>query len=444
MKYTHITEIIGNTPLLEIDATIHGIPNLTLYAKLEYMNPFGSVKDRAVWGMLRDDISDLKDKQKTIIEMSSGNTAKAIQGIASTFGIPFKTITNRIKVDEVRDILQIMGAVIEELPGKSDCHDPNDPNDPLVYIHRELELDADKKFFTSQYNNQKNLDEHYRTTGEEIMRDLPKVDYYFAGLGTTGSSRGPASKIKERDHDLKTIGVVAAKNDYIPGIRTKDEIHEVGLLDPTFYEEIIPIDSLSALKGSLQLIRKAGVMSGPTGGAVYQTAIEYFKKHPPQEKTVVVFIVCDRVEWYVSYIKKRMPELWGNSKKLSWKDSGLEIMSPKELSISSRELHETLHDPSVMIVDMRTPRAFAAAHIRGSMNMPFEYLDSMFEEDAMPFGIGKKIIIVCAVGRKSLMVTNYLRNKGVDARSLTNGITAWSIEGFEMCKTDHEACVRSV
>ncbi len=443
MKYTHITELIGNTPLLEIDPTIHGIKNLKLYAKLEYMNPFGSVKDRAVWGMLRDDIVDLKENHKTIIEMSSGNTAKAIQGIAGTFGIPFKTITNRIKVDEVRDILQIMGATIQELPGKSDCHDPNDPNDPLVYIHQELEKDKGKKFFTSQYDNQKNLEEHYRTTGEEILKDLQHIDYYFAGLGTTGSSRGPAQKIKERDHTLKTYGVVATKNDYIPGIRTKDEIYEVGLLDPTFYEDIIAIDSLSALKGTFELVRKAGIMSGPTGGAVYQTLKEYFKKHPPQEPTTAVFIVCDRMEWYVSYIKKRMPELWGNNKKLSWKDTVIDGYPLSEISMTAHEVETILDDPSYMIIDMRTPRAFAAAHIRGSINLPYEYLDSIFEEDAMPFGIGKKIIFVCAVGQKSLTLARYMRNKGAEAFSLTNGITAWNIAELELCKTNHEACVRS-
>lgn len=433
MKYTHITELIGKTPLLRIDEGVHGIQNLTLYAKLEYMNPFGSVKDRAVWGMLRDDLPDLQHTGATIVEMSSGNTAKAIQGIAGTYGVPFKTITNRIKVDEVRDILLLQGAHVGELPGNSDCHDPNDPNDPLVYIHRELEKYPQQRFFTSQYNNEKNLDEHYRTTGEEIVRDLEQVDYYFAGLGTTGSSRGPAMKIKERDAHLHVSGVVASKNDYIPGIRTIDEIYEVGLLDPTFYNDIIPIDSAQAIDGMISLIRSSGIMSGPTGGAVYSALLSYFKSNPPTQPVTAVFIVCDRAEWYVSYVKKRRPELFGKPEKQSWKTRVAAPSKSDECVISAATLHASLTDKKdVLIVDTRNPLAFRAAHLPESMNVPFEYIDDMLDHNTNPFCFKKTVIFVCPIGEKSLLTATHLRAKGVEAYSLEGGITAWRDSGFPM------------
>lgn len=433
MIYKHISETIGNTPLLRIDESVHGIANLELYAKLEYMNPFGSVKDRAVWGMLKDELLNIKNKGAKIVEMSSGNTAKAIIGIASTYGIPFKTITNRIKVDEVRDILLLMGAEVEEMPGQSDCHDPNDPNDPLIYIHREIEKNPEKRFFTSQYNNEKNLEEHYKTTGQEIVNDLDKVDYYFAGLGTTGSSRGPATKIRERDKDLKVYGIVASKNDYIPGIRTKDEIYEVGLLEPSFYDDIISINSSQAIDGMMALIRKAGVMSGPTGGAVYSAIIEYFKKFPPKEKIRAVFIVCDRVEWYISYIKKRQPELFAREAKACWKDNVLDISLGKESSISAEKLNSLLSKKSdVLIIDTRNPMAFAAAHLPDSINIPFEYIEEIFNHNTNPFCVKKKIIFVCSIGKKSLLTAVYLREKMVDAYSLEGGIMSWRDKGFKI------------
>ncbi len=430
MIYTHIIEAIGNTPLLKIDESVHGIPHLELYAKLEYMNPFGSVKDRAVWGMLRDDIADIQKKGKKIVEMSSGNTAKAIQGIAGIYNIPFKTITNRIKVDEVRDILMMMGTEIEELPGNSDCHDPNDPNDPLVYIHKEIEKDPEHRYFTSQYDNQKNIEEHYKTTGEEIIQDIKHVDYYFAGLGTTGSSRGPAMKIKERDTELQVHGIVADKNDYIPGIRTIDEMYQVGLLDPSFYTDLHHITSQTAIDGMLHLIKKSGIMTGPTGGAVYAGLVKYFLDHPPQKKTTAVFIVCDRAEWYISYLKKRRPEIFGKSAVTSWKDN---LPLQQDISIDASSLHTLItEDVNTIIIDTRNPLAFRASHIPNAMNIPYEYIDEMFTQKTNPFCMKKKVVFVCPIGEKSSSIVTYLREKGVDAYSLDQGITAWRDAGYRL------------
>jgi len=430
MIFTHITEAIGNTPLLKIDESVHGIPHLELYAKLEYMNPFGSVKDRAIWGILRDDIVDIQKNGKTIVEMSSGNTAKAIQGIAGTYNIPFKTITNRIKVDEVRDILIMMGAEIEELPGHSDCHDPSDPNDPLVYIHKEIEKDPEHRYFTSQYDNQKNIEEHYRTTGEEIVQDLDHVNYYFAGLGTTGSSRGPAMKIRERDMNLQIHGIVADKDDYIPGIRTIDEMYHVGLLDPSFYTDIHQITSRSAIDGMLILVQKAGIMSGPTGGAVYAGLIAYFKKHPLQTKKTAVFIVCDRAEWYISYLKKRRPELFGRTKVSSWKNT---LALHEDVRIDASSLHTLMTDDAhILIIDTRNPLAFRASHIHHSMNIPYEYIDDMFMQKTNPFCMKKKVVFVCPIGEKSFYIASYLREKGVEAYSLEHGITGWRDAGYDL------------
>src|SRR5581483_8818272 len=108
MLYNHITELIGNTPLLRIDPAAHRLPNVEIYAKLETYNPFGSLKDRVAWAMLKDDIKHIMEKQQTIIEFSSGNTGKALAVLASLYGIDYETITNRIKVPEVHDLLRLM------------------------------------------------------------------------------------------------------------------------------------------------------------------------------------------------------------------------------------------------------------------------------------------------------------------------------------------------
>lgn len=207
-----VTQLIGNTPLLEIDPSIHGLKNINLFAKLELFNPFGSVKDKTAWNMLRHDLKSIKEKSQTVIESSSGNTAKALQMILSMHQIPFKIVTNRIMVKEVKQILQLIGTDIEELPGQSQCLDPSDPNDPQFIVEQIINSNPEKYFHTSQYTNDRNLEAHTLMTGKEIAQDLERVDYFFGGLGTTGSTRGTGTCLKEYNPELKNVGIIARRD----------------------------------------------------------------------------------------------------------------------------------------------------------------------------------------------------------------------------------------
>ena len=198
MIYERITDLIGNTPLLKIPPEVHGLKNIDLYAKLEMMNPFGSVKDRIAWAMIQDDIEEIKAKGQTIFENSSGNTAKALQAIAGTYGVKTKLVTSLAKVEVVKEIVLMLGAEIEEIMGGSECFDPNDPNDPQYLIAKMVKEDPDKVYFSSQFTNPKNPDVHYRTTGKEIVDDLGHVDYFFGGLGTSGSTLGVAKRLEKK------------------------------------------------------------------------------------------------------------------------------------------------------------------------------------------------------------------------------------------------------
>jgi cysteine synthase B len=425
MLYRNITEVIGNTPMLELDSRVHGLKNIRLYAKLEYLNPFGSVKDRIAWGMVKDDIGAIQSGHKTLLEMSSGNTAKALVGIAGIFGVPFKTITNRIKVSEVKDILRILGAEIDELPGNSDCHDPSDPNDPLVFIQKEIAKRKEVVYFTSQYDNQKNIQTHEATTGKEILNDLPQVDYLIGGIGTSGSTRGTAQTIRAAHPSLKTVGVIAATRDYIPGIRNKDEVLEVGLFEPGFYDHLEEVDSKEAVDGMLELNRRYGVFGGPTSGAAYAVALRYLKSIDKQvpEGSTAVFIACDRMEWYVSYIKARRPALFGVKNGQSE-----ETISESELSevpsLSPEETCMALSE-AALCVDTRTPLAFRVGHIPGSLNFP-EVSFTQLVSNGHPFAKDQRVIIACPTGEKSCWFAASLRKRGwKNVSSLGGGIMAW-------------------
>lgn len=417
--------MIGNTPLLLINPQIHGIPETEIYAKLELFNPWGSVKDRTALGMMKKHLPKLT--QGKIIESSSGNTAKALQSLAGMHGTYLKTITNRIKVPEQKDILTLLGAQIEELPGKSDCYDPNDPNDPMILINKEMQKDP-SYIFTDQYNNPDNEAIHYETTGTEISNDLGRVDFLFAGLGTNGSVKGIANKLRENNPNLKVIGIVATKDDYIPGIRNRDEVMEVGLFQPDFFDEIIDITSKDAVDESLVLIRQQGLMAGPTTGASYKGALEYLSKLPEQDRRgkKSVFIACDRAEWYISYYKARRPDIFGEEKKQSWIT---EVTPSEERSLAVEAVSEMVKDPMTLVVDTRNPLAYKLSHLPGAINMPFESLEHVMNITS-PFGKGKKLLFVCAVGEKSAVIAEYLSTKGTIAFSLKNGMTAWRDAGF--------------
>jgi len=154
MIYKSITQLIGNTPMIELERKKTGL-DVYVFSKLEYLNPFGSLKDRMAWEMIKDNIEEIIKNKKTIIENSSGNTAKALAILSQVFGVNFKIITNRIKFSEKKDVLKISNTVIKELPGKSQCLDPKDPYDPQFFLEKEIKESPGKYFFTNQYFNKK-------------------------------------------------------------------------------------------------------------------------------------------------------------------------------------------------------------------------------------------------------------------------------------------------
>lgn len=178
-----IIDCIGNTPLIKIDEKIHGFQGLEIFAKCEFLNPFGSVKDRTALGLLKN-----SGDATHIIESSSGNTAKALGILSQIFDKKFTTVTNRIKQKEIQEILEIIGIEIENLPPGSECPDPNDPNSPFAVIKRKMEENPGKFYWTDQYTNEANPAIHETTTAVEIEKDLGTLDYFFGGLGTTGST----------------------------------------------------------------------------------------------------------------------------------------------------------------------------------------------------------------------------------------------------------------
>lgn len=442
MLYKSVTELIGNTPLIEISKEITKLKNINVYAKCELYNPFGSLKDRAGYAMLKDEIQKLKENNMIVIESSSGNTAKALQIICSMNGIPFKTVTNRIKIPETKEVLKVAGAEIEELPGLSECPDPTDPNDPVAYIERIVSENPNKYYHTNQYTNLKNPKVHYEHTGKEIYDDLGKVDYFFGTLGTTGSSRGTIEYLLEKNKNLKKIGIIAEKGDTIPGIRNKDEMYEVGIFNKSLYDEIVLVNSDEAIEEMLVLNRKCGILGGPTSGAAFKGTLKYLREIDDklEEPANAVFIACDRMEWYMSYIKKRRPEIFDSEIKRETIRTLTEEDMKYAKTIDINNAEEWIEKNNPIIIDLRGNLAYKNGHIANAINITDIFFEDLVD-NGTPFSKENSVLLVCSIGDKSKKFSSLLNKKGMNVYSLENGMTAWRENSLSLKRSLREGII---
>ncbi|MFD5466557.1 pyridoxal-phosphate dependent enzyme [Kitasatospora sp. NPDC127059] len=441
MRYDSITDAIGDTPLLRIDPAVTGLRNIDLYAKLELLNPFGSVKDRAAWNMTREALPAAVARGDTIVELSSGNTAKALALIAGMHGLPFKSVTNRMKVPEIKDLLLLLGAEIEELPGRAECLDPTDTDDPLTRIHRMLSEAESGYLHTDQYYSPLNLDAHLTGTGPEIVRDLDgrAPDVFVACVGTAGSSTGVATVLRAHNPAVEVVGLVAHKSDFIPGIRTIDEVHEVGLFDPGTYDRIESVTADQAIDGMLTLVRRCGLLAGPTGGGAYYGALRHLRALDAEltdadERRTAVFIVCDRVESYLGYLRDRRPELFNQPARPNSPSTLTEAELDAARILDVDAARKWIAEEHPLVIDLRGPFAYAALHIEGSVNI----VDELFEQllhGGLPFGARQPVLLACPVGEKSVRYAALLTRMGHrDARSLAGGIIGWRDAGAPLVR----------
>ncbi|MFJ3974163.1 pyridoxal-phosphate dependent enzyme [Streptomyces sp. NPDC090021] len=438
MRYDSVIEAIGDTPLVRISPAVHGLRNIDLYAKLEMLNPFGSLKDRAAWNMVRHGLAGARERGETVVELSSGNTAKALALIAGIHGLPFKSVTNRMRIPETRELLLLLGAEIEELPGQSECLDPHDTEDPLTVFHRQLNQPGGAHLHTDQYFNARNTEAHATGTGPEIIADLDgrAPDWFIACVGTAGSSTGVARALRAHDPNVRVVGLVGQKSDFIPGIRTADEVQEVGIFDPATYGTIEAVSSEEAIDGMVTLLRRCGLLAGPTGGAAYFGAVRHLRPLDAglTGRRTAVFIVCDRAEGYLGYVRQRRPELFGRppGRNSVATLTDTEIRTAPVIDVADAQ--KWIEERRPLVIDLRGPFAYAALHIEASVNI----VDELFEElvrGGLPFGKGQPVLLACPVGEQSARYAALLTRMGhPDVRSLAGGIIAWRDAGAPLVR----------
>ncbi len=401
-----ITEHIWNTPLLLIPESVHNITGVEIYAKLEYLNPFWSLKDRTALSILKE------SNNKDIIESSSGNTAKALWILTNLTGQHFTTITNRIKQKEVEDILRIIWVDIENLPPWSECPDPYDPNSPFWVIQKRIIENPWRYYWTDQYTNKNNPKIHHDTTAREIESDIGIPDFFFSGLGTTGSSRGIIEYFDEKWWDMQSIGIITTAWSYIPWIRNSHEMEDVWLFMKKYYARIIPINDQDAIDGMLTLVKKCGMIVWPTTWAVYHGILAYLRSLDPEKLRwkKIVFIACDRMEPYTSYIREKRPAIF-----VSWKE---DIQKPTFLWEWKTIRKEQMKNFNYLLIDMRSYKSYDFEHIPWSISFPFSKLQEYLTDNYLPFPKETPLLFICPFWEESMLMSQIANGLWYESYSL--------------------------
>jgi len=300
-----ILQRIGNTPLHELSS--YSSENIKFYAKLEWYNPFGSVKDRAAYWMIKDAEkkgSLVKDKS-IIIEPTSGNTGIALAGIAASMGYKVEIVIPEKVSAETKRILRNLGATLHETSDDL-CPRVGAGTDQSIALATAIAKPrSDIYYMPNQYENESNFLAHYESTGPEIWEQSNgQVTHFFTGCGTGGTITGTGTFLKEKNENLKVIAIQAQQNHLLQGLRNFEESsmpnlfkRREGIVDD--WMTATNQDSFNAVK---KLLEKEGLFVGPSSGSVMSCMLKYSKKI---DKGVIVGIFADDGRKFKSLYKEQ-------------------------------------------------------------------------------------------------------------------------------------------
>lgn len=290
MRYGSILETIGNTPLVELKS-FSPRPGVQIFAKLEGMNPSGSIKDRIALQMISEAEASGKLKPGSILlEPTSGNTGIALAMIARVKDYKFVAVMPDNVTQERRQMLEIYGAKIVFSDGKQGSNG-------AVRLAQKLAQEDDRYVMLYQYGNSANPRAHYEGTAVEIIKDLPDLDVFVAGLGTGGTLTGTARRLKEYNPAIKVIAAEPLQGEGVQGLRSLEDGFVPPILDQSLLDAKILVSGGDAIRRTRQLKDQEGIFAGPSCGAVLHAALRVASS---MERGKIVVILADGGWKYLS------------------------------------------------------------------------------------------------------------------------------------------------
>lgn len=287
MSMATIIDCVGNTPLVEL-TRLNPNPRVKLYAKLEGNNPGGSVKDRAALNMIRSALErgDIGPGVK-LIEATSGNTGIALAMIARIYGLEIELVMPSNSTRERTLTMEAFGAQVTLLDSIEACRD-----------YAEEKGRRQDYFILDQFANPDNYLAHYKTTGPEIWRDTEgRITHFVSAMGTTGSIMGNSMFLKEQNPAIQILGCQPTEESSIPGIRRWPEAYLPKIYDASRVDRVMDVSQAEATEMTRRLAREEGVFVGMSSGGAMACATRLANE---LDEGVIVFIVCDRGDRYLS------------------------------------------------------------------------------------------------------------------------------------------------
>jgi cystathionine beta-synthase len=314
MIHSSIIDAIGNTPIVKLHRVTDGLQG-TITAKVEYMNPGQSIKDRIAVKMIDDaEAKGLIKPGGTIIEGTSGNTGMGLALVAAVRGYNCIFTTTDKQSQRKVDLLRALGAEVIVCPTNVE------PDDPESYysVAKRLSEEIPNSYYPNQYDNLSNTAAHYESTGPEIWEQTEgKITHYVAGMGTGGTITGTAKYLKEQNPDIKVIGVDSVgsvyKHYFETGEFSKDVIHPYvteGIgediipanIDFEYIDDVVQVNDKNSLLMTRRLAKEEGLFIGGSCGAAVFGALEYVKANPLKPDDLMVIILPDSGTRYVEKI----------------------------------------------------------------------------------------------------------------------------------------------
>jgi cysteine synthase/rhodanese-related sulfurtransferase len=433
-RYESMLGLLSNadnpTPLVRLNHVV-GFEHTEVYAKLEWYNPFGSVKDRVASNMILQAREQGLLTDHELVEPTSGNTGLGLAMVGNALGYALTTPLSSAIPLEKRTMLRFFGATVEELEDDL-CPAPWAPEGAIA---RAMEI-AEKPDFhlLNQYANPSNPDAHYRTTGPEIWRQTAgSITHFVSGMGTCGTITGTGRFLKEQSPEVQVIGVHPSEGHDIPGVRSIRQLEQTEFFLPDEYDGLVEIGNQDAYELTLRLNREESMPAGPSSGMALAGALAIIPD-VPGNRVVVMF--PDNAFKYASSVVRHLAGL-GTPAAPTVKSRREELLDAMiehtrhnpHLTIDVETAHEQWETERPLVIDVRQPEEFNRGHIPGAVNIPL--LDLPDSLDQLPIDLDTPVLTVCQRGNVSLPGVLYLNSIGYrNARSITGGTNAWIEQGF--------------
>jgi cysteine synthase B len=288
------TDLVGNTPLLELPGISREVPGVSIFGKAEWYNPGGSVKDRPALWMIRDgERSGLLTPGKIILDATSGNTGIAYAWIGASLGYKVKLCMPKNASEERKKILRAYGVEVV-------LTDPGEGSDGAIREARRLHAeDPEKYFYPDQYTNPANPRAHYESTGPEIWDQTEgEVTHFVAGLGTSGTFVGTATRLKEYNPEIKVVSFEPDSPFHgLEGMKHMASAIVPEIYDPTIADENLGTSTEEAYDMVKRIAREEGILVGISSGAAVATSLRVARE---LESGVIVTVLCDSADKYLS------------------------------------------------------------------------------------------------------------------------------------------------